>query len=415
MKKVIIIIIGLILIGVGAYFIYQQFFATPGLPPAVPEMSTEPTAPSESDIAGKTNAQDFIGKATELFPLKEMLAQTKTVDQILKNLDYAARNLLPQLDRCDPAFIEMRNAVNAEVNISPADFSPTRKMPHFLTAQTMQKMLLVKGMGMENQGKLDKAVNNYLLAAQFGSVFAGKNTMLIQKLVGVASEKMAYKPLKHFVLNHPQETELMKKIIATLEKAEQNRVPLSEAMRSEQKCLETVVKNRAHYAQDTEIANLSELEVQQILRDTERVYGQLCMFSEMPHATLIRENIAVKFEEMKLNNELHPLVRSQMLQVIPPKVREGTTATDNRLIRVMAAIQLYHHDKNAYPNSLSELAPTYLTTVPKDYFSDSDFVYGVRDNSFYLYSVGPDMQDNQEQPVYDPTNGTNSVGDIIGR
>ncbi|MDI6783958.1 MAG: hypothetical protein QME64_07680, partial [bacterium] len=228
MKKIIIILIVFGIVGIGAYLIYQQFFATPAVPPSVPEMSIEPTAPSESDIAGKTNAQDFIGKATELFPLKEMLAQTKTVDQILKNLDYAAaQNLWPQLSQCDPAFMEMRNAVNAEFNISPADFSPNRKMQNFLASQTMGKLLAVKGMGMENQGKLDKAVNNYLLAAQFGSVFAGKNAMIIEKLIGIAIEKIAYKPLKQFVLNHPEDVNNLKRIIETLEKIEQKRVPLS--------------------------------------------------------------------------------------------------------------------------------------------------------------------------------------------
>ena len=413
MKKVIIIVIVLALIGAGVYFWVIPKIYSSREPSSLPSPTV--AIPPESPPITGTNTQDFVEKAIAAFPTKEMLDAAKTASDILKTMDYqAAQNLLPVISKCDPAFVEIKNAVNAEFNVSPADFSPERKMQNLLASQTMGKLLAVKGMGLENQGKLDKAVNNYLLAAQFGSVFAGKNAMIIEKLIGIAIEKIAYKPLKQFVLNHPEDRDNLKRIIETLDKAEQKRLPISEAFLSEKRSIQYLAQNIKQYAKtDKQLRKLSKSEISRIVEESDKVYGYMISTFEMPYPQYMKEDQQSKL--IRFLKEVHPLLKIAVPNFTEMHIRNLTSATDNRLVRILAALELYHQDKQAYPNSLSELAPTYLATVPKDYFSDSDFVYGLVNQTFYLYSVGPDMQDNQERPVYDPTNGTTSIGDIIGK
>jgi hypothetical protein len=40
-------------------------------------------------------------------------------------------------------------------------------------------------------------------------------------------------------------------------------------------------------------------------------------------------------------------------------------------------------------------------------------LYNIKLSKLILYSVGPDQEDNYGQIMYDPTNGSHSIGDII--
>ncbi|MFB3896884.1 MAG: hypothetical protein ACE14V_11350, partial [bacterium] len=391
MKKAIIMVVVLALVGAGVYFwVIPTFFSAA----TSTGIGSSPVAtPQETPPVPGTNTQDFVDKAIAAFPMKDMLNAGQSVTNILKNLDYgAAQNMLPQIDKCNSAFAEMQSAVNSETNAAPEDFRPDRKIPNFLAAQTMGKLLVVKGMGMEGQGKLDKAVNNYLLAAQFGSVFAGKNTLLIQKLIAIALEKNAYKPLKEFTIRHPDDVNNLKRIISALEKADQKRIPFTEPLLGEKKMLFYALQHREQYAkEDSTLAQLTDADANRILTEGEKVYTYAIQSYTMPYPQLVKEDPQSKLPGMM--NEIHPLLGNSVPNYTAAYIRELYMITDNHQIRVMAALQLYHQDKKVYPNSLEDLFPNYLTTVPKDPFSDANFIYGRVRDTFYLYSIGPDLND----------------------
>ncbi|MFB3897951.1 MAG: hypothetical protein ACE14V_16800, partial [bacterium] len=384
MKKAIIIVAVLAIVGAGVYFwVIPTFFSAAT---STGTDSSPVTTPSEPLPAPGNNTQEFIDKAIAAFPKKELADVGKTASNILKTMDYqAAQNLLPQIDKCAPVFAEFKNAVDAKSNESPADFSPERKVPNTFTAQTLGKLLVVKGMALEKQSNLNEAVDSYLLTAQLGIVFAGKNTVLIQKLTGIALEKIAYIPLKQFILYHPEDTYNLKRIIETLEKAEQKQFPLSEGILGEKKMLLYTMQDYKRYKK------LNKSQANRILTETEKIYGYLISVVELPYPQFRKEDAQSKLSAML--KEAHPILRMTVPDFTDAHIRELVSTTDNRLIRILAALELYHNENNAYPNSLSELAPTYLAAVPKDPFCDSDFIYGRVRDTFYLYSIGPDLND----------------------
>lgn len=110
--------------------------------------------------------------------------------------------------------------------------------------------------------------------------------------------------------------------------------------------------------------------------------------------------------------------------VAAPNVFESQTrakvARSKADLRTMAvALESYFVDNNRYPDegNLGVLTTpiAYITSLPSDTFATGQKLKYKKtgDNDWIMYSVGPDMQDNNADTIYDPTNGTISIGDII--
>lgn len=63
------------------------------------------------------------------------------------------------------------------------------------------------------------------------------------------------------------------------------------------------------------------------------------------------------------------------------------------------------------PESLDELVPDYLPEVPTDPFNDEPMRWAARDDVWYVYSVGPDLQDDGGKSLGDRA-AAESVGDV---
>jgi len=81
------------------------------------------------------------------------------------------------------------------------------------------------------------------------------------------------------------------------------------------------------------------------------------------------------------------------------------------------AIRAYYNDNKKLPNKLSQLTEpvAYIKVVPQDPFSDEGkpYIYGISDNGFVLYSLGPDSDDDSGAKQHYLENGFISNGDLI--
>ena len=86
---------------------------------------------------------------------------------------------------------------------------------------------------------------------------------------------------------------------------------------------------------------------------------------------------------------------------------------DLRMIGV--ALDSYYVDFNTYPRNLFMVTTpiAYLTLVPKDPFTQSSFMkYVKKDKDFLVWSIGPDLKNNDGSAKYEGTQGEKSAGDI---
>ncbi len=101
----------------------------------------------------------------------------------------------------------------------------------------------------------------------------------------------------------------------------------------------------------------------------------------------------------------------------------GRNLVQNRLLMVKLALRAYRLEHGAYPKTLDNLVPRYLTRLPRDPFRPKQtFGYARTSGGHVLYSVGPDHQDQggaalkttgSEHSEKYPTVAMHSVGDIV--
>jgi hypothetical protein len=74
--------------------------------------------------------------------------------------------------------------------------------------------------------------------------------------------------------------------------------------------------------------------------------------------------------------------------------------TENGLLLLALALHAHRLEQGAYPASLSQLSPRYLTVIPRDPLAHNlAFRYKNRGTKYTLYSVGPDGIDDNGKPV----------------
>jgi hypothetical protein len=73
----------------------------------------------------------------------------------------------------------------------------------------------------------------------------------------------------------------------------------------------------------------------------------------------------------------------------------AATRRDQTLIAI--ALAEHKRDNGNYPESLSELSPKYLETIPQDAFTGQPLKYQRQDKGYLLYSQGPNGKDDKGQ------------------
>jgi hypothetical protein len=98
----------------------------------------------------------------------------------------------------------------------------------------------------------------------------------------------------------------------------------------------------------------------------------------------------------------------------PRKVREVVFKSDAQNIINYTALELakYHRDNGVYPERLDGLLPEYCDRLPVDLFNGAPLIYRKDAAGFALYSVGPNLEDDNGET---DRNGSASYkyGDLI--
>lgn len=82
--------------------------------------------------------------------------------------------------------------------------------------------------------------------------------------------------------------------------------------------------------------------------------------------------------------------------------------------RIAFALAAYRADHKKYPNSLGDLAPKYLPTIPGDIFSGKALIYKLTETGCVFYSVGMNEKDDDGRLLTDEYKDGETRGDDIG-
>ena len=115
-------------------------------------------------------------------------------------------------------------------------------------------------------------------------------------------------------------------------------------------------------------------------------------------------------------NAIEALVASRvLLEIAAPNYMEASTR--EKYIRTRLNLLILHTDQElevldheTIPDQVKDLKPEAKADILQDLFSSDN--ESIKSEPFY-YSIGPDGVDQKGEILYDPTNGTNSQGDIF--
>ena len=89
-----------------------------------------------------------------------------------------------------------------------------------------------------------------------------------------------------------------------------------------------------------------------------------------------------------------------LVSMLIPAISAAYTAEERAdiqvsLTHVAIALAAYKSTHGEFPESLEELAPTYIDKLPLDRFSAGPLRYRLRNEGYLLYSVGPNLKDDE--------------------
>ena len=91
------------------------------------------------------------------------------------------------------------------------------------------------------------------------------------------------------------------------------------------------------------------------------------------------------------------------------QVKDERTTQEHHNLRIAFALSGYHHTHKSYPDSLEKLTPRYLSSVPKDRFSDTCLKYVLKGDGYLLYSIGENQCDDNGNTAEDTPKGDDLV------
>jgi len=133
---------------------------------------------------------------------------------------------------------------------------------------------------------------------------------------------------------------------------------------------------------------------QQTREATDRFYAYCETIAQKTPAQIRAEAIDVEKEYMKIIRD------NVLLMILTPALERAAEMGHRHRTNVEAtvgilALQRYKADKGSFPNDLQQLITAgYLRQLPVDVYSDKPLVYKKTDDSFILYSVGENFEDD---------------------
>jgi hypothetical protein len=133
----------------------------------------------------------------------------------------------------------------------------------------------------------------------------------------------------------------------------------------------------------------------------DRFYAFCETFAQKTPAQIKAEGLGIEKETMKIVGD------NVFLSLLTPALGRAAEIGHRQRTNVEAtisilALQRYKADKGSFPNDLQELVTAgYLRELPADVYSGKALVYRKIDESFILYSIGDDFEDDGGKPGTD--------------
>ncbi|MCD6384554.1 hypothetical protein J7M23_02145 [Candidatus Sumerlaeota bacterium] len=290
-------------------------------------------------------------------------------------------------------------------------------VPNFLKLQLLGKLLVIQALYCEHINRPDYALEWYKHALMFAQRMCDKNSMLVGKLISLSVERNTLKSFQRFLVRQNFGKEIYQKIAEELAGLRSTETPVWQFIKTEDKYVALLINDPESAlmlpGRKQPLTPREQQMIKFINANKESVRKQYREFSQKMEELLKKGYPEIiRTEQNTLKSGLPPFLSSIIPNFREASLREGITYAIWSLTIATARVRAYRQEKGTLPREISALGEVGMS-LPDDPFSNQPLKYIFVGNRAKLYSIGPDLTDNNAKIEYDPTNGSVSTGDII--
>lgn len=318
--------------------------------------------------------------------------------------------ILTLFESYQDAFDAIRVGVELGNAMLPLDPNgPYTDLSYLLPYRSLARLMTLEGRMFEAAGDYDAAIANFATVLGFGNE-SPRGGSAINGLVGYAISATASEALINLLqegdLNPQQYRDIVEQMQGFDERAYSGQelqtyeadswdgwfIAQLEAggdLRTVYSDLYDAMNSESGLSLESQqaIAALSDEEAESLFEGFLQDRQALIESSSLPYYEAATMDLAARFQD----NALSGVLLTALLRISQSEARNHANLRGAQLV---AGIELYGAEQEAYPENLSALVPDYLPVLPEDPFTGNAFRYALSDSGYVLYSAGEDMEDN---------------------
>ena len=377
----------------------------------IPGVRLEPTRPIllEKDIK-PGSAFDLLrraGVAYKVYGQDVMQAQAE-LKLAPWSLD-GATNTLTVLEKAETSLALARSAGEASDPQVPTITSFDQEMPFVGTTRAISRCFIVSAKAKTARGDYSGAFAELRSTIGFSSILT-RGGMSVEHDSSTYCCNSSCKTMRQIALNYPVQDDLLRDMMRFLEHTENGLEPWAECVRHERICLRSRI--------DEFFKNPPSLPIRIVVlllgstpnvvkKDMNAYYAHIISMAEKPydeaaydrfHELLMPSSPSARREMSILLKSRDPVGRSFAFSMGSGQYAHSRYVfriADLRATRIVLAVVMFKRDEGRLPQTLDELVPKYLPSVPEDPFDRKPMKYRLdEDGSWVVYSVGSDGKDD---------------------
>ncbi|MGB9743376.1 MAG: hypothetical protein ACPLW9_01535 [Minisyncoccales bacterium] len=294
----------------------------------------------------------------------------------------------------------------------------------------MSRLSAIQALYLAKQNKDEEALNEALNSVNIGQKIQDSQDYLLEYITGTKMKERGLETMQKIISSSNLKSSELKKYAQELDKFYNNETGLITAFKIEYYIQSFTVDSivRGVMKMLKSLFEDKENQYYEIIKKIENNYyfqpnKTKLLFAEDARANIKNVNqscgeinintskkltptnpIRLYIEENVVGKMLYDVLTTSLADIIRKKCQEDLLVGATQAI---IAIKAYKNDTGNYPNSLNELIPNYLSSIPKDPFDKKPLKYSLTKK--IIYSVGEDVEDsggstgNDWRKMADPT------------
>jgi hypothetical protein len=395
----VLLALGLLTLFVMTFFFIGFRWGWTPLPKPPAGVRIEPLAPSitPDEVQPDNGAFDYM-KAVALMKARQWSKNSEDqIEAVTAGIISGDTNAIENtLIEVQPALDLVREGSRAKSCQMPL-LGASEDTTSFGMLRELARLLVADGKRAEHNGNSARAADDYFASVKFG-VDCSKGGALIQSLVGDAIVSMGTPAIRAWVLQSATSSNDIQAMMEKLNGIAREHPGLAEALRYELDATKTMVERQMFERGGAESRIVTR---RAITAYFDAAYGELIQDAEKPFWQSNSRAILAKWVPDKPHwlVMLNRPIPRMLLGICLPATRAAQVRTiradvELEATEVVCALKLYELAHGSPPETLSDLVPALLPSVPIDPFDAKPLRYRREGKEWVFWSVGSDMKDD---------------------